>query len=742
MEWFQELINTRLVNDRELLTGAFADLSASILGEKGSYGILNRDKQGARDAIGEILDYYHAVPGRVPERSAALEEEGESESVNAELDYMLRPSGILRRPVHLTGRWYRDSSGPLLGEKDGKAVALLPRLLSGYRYRESGSGRRVRVNRAAAAHIGREAFCFYAPLPRRPLGRRDLIAFIIKSLTAADILSFVTAALVLSLLGMVMPAITNLLFTNVAVSGEIRLLLSAMGMMLGVALASFLIEICKNLFLKRIGSKTGVAAEAALMGRLLMLPPAFFKPYAAGETAERMGMAGGFCGLLSDTILAVAVDLLFSFIYFFQVFRYTPALLLPALCVLGTALVFFLFLVFRQSKITALRLKKSARTSGFIHELFNGIQKIRLAGGENRAFAQWAGKYRDVASLDFNPPLLIKSGKVIGAFILLLGNVLIYFFAGRAALSPADFITFSVTYGMMCAALMSLSAIGPSLASLGPMLDLISPILKAVPELSNDREYADRLSGSIELNNVSFRYSASMPLVIDNLSLKIRKGQYVAIVGKTGCGKSTLFRLLLGFEKPLLGSIYYDSKDLEKLDLKSVRKNIGAVMQNGRLLQGSIYENILIAAPHLGLEEAWAAAELAGLAEDIRSMPMGMFTMVGEGGGGFSGGQKQRLMVARAVASRPRILLMDEATSALDNITQKRVTDALDKLKVTRIVIAHRLSTIRSCDRIIVLEKGRIAEEGTYDELIARKGVFAELVSRQQLDEGEGKALA
>jgi ABC-type bacteriocin/lantibiotic exporter with double-glycine peptidase domain len=205
-------------------------------------------------------------------------------------------------------------------------------------------------------------------------------------------------------------------------------------------------------------------------------------------------------------------------------------------------------------------------------------------------------------------------------------------------------------------------------------------------------------------------------------------------VGETGCGKSTLIRLFLGFEKPQLGSIYYDSKDLEKMDLKSLRKLVGVVMQNGKLLQGSIYENIIVSAPHRTLDDAWAAAELAGLADDIRAMPMGMFTMVSEGGGGFSGGQKQRLMIARAVVSRPRVLFLDEATSALDNITQKRVAKALGSLKCTRLVIAHRLSTIRQCDRILVLKQGRIAEDGTYDELINQNGVFAELVARQQLD--------
>ena len=225
-----------------------------------------------------------------------------------------------------------------------------------------------------------------------------------------------------------------------------------------------------------------------------------------------------------------------------------------------------------------------------------------------------------------------------------------------------------------------------------------------------------------------------MPLVIDDLSLKIRAGQYVAIVGSTGCGKSTLMRLMLGFEKPQKGAVYYDGKDLNSIDQRSLRRKIGVVLQDGKLFQGDIYSNIVISAPHLSLDDAWDAAEMAGIADDIRRMPMGMHTIISEGSGGVSGGQRQRLMIARAIAPKPKILMFDEATSALDNITQKIVSDSLDKLKCTRIVIAHRLSTIKQCDRIIYLEKGKIVEDGTYDELIAQNGKFAELVERQRLD--------
>ena len=274
------------------------------------------------------------------------------------------------------------------------------------------------------------------------------------------------------------------------------------------------------------------------------------------------------------------------------------------------------------------------------------------------------------------------------------------------------------------------------MAQIAPALDMARPVLEAVPEVAEEKQIVERLTGGIELNNVTFRYREDMPLVLDNLSLKIRPGQYVAIVGKSGCGKSTLMRILLGFETPQKGAVYYDGKDLTRLDLKSLRRKIGVVMQDGKLFSGDLYSNIVISAPWLTLDQAWEAAETAGIADDIRAMPMGMFTLLSEGQGGISGGQRQRILIARAIAPRPKILMMDEATSALDNLTQKKVSDSLGRYKSTRIVIAHRLSTIRQCDRIIVLDQGRIIEDGTYDKLMKENGFFAELVSRQQLDAG------
>lgn len=262
---------------------------------------------------------------------------------------------------------------------------------------------------------------------------------------------------------------------------------------------------------------------------------------------------------------------------------------------------------------------------------------------------------------------------------------------------------------------------------------MVEPILHTLPEIEENKKVVTKLNGSIELSNISFQYSPDGPKILDNLSLKIRPNQYVAIVGKTGCGKSTLMRILLGFEKPQTGAVYYDGKDLSSLDVKSVRRNIGVVMQNSSLFSGDIYSNIVVSAPWLTLEEAWEAARMAGIAGDIERMPMNMHTIISEGSGGISGGQKQRLMIARAIAPKPKIIMFDEATSALDNITQKQVSESLNSLRSTRIVIAHRLSTIKQCDRIIFLENGRIAEDGTFKELVEKDGLFAQLVKRQML---------
>lgn len=245
-----------------------------------------------------------------------------------------------------------------------------------------------------------------------------------------------------------------------------------------------------------------------------------------------------------------------------------------------------------------------------------------------------------------------------------------------------------------------------------------------------DHRERGELNGDIEVSHVTFRYRPADPLEMNDLSLHVPAGELATVVGPSGSGKSTLFRLLLGFETPETGTIFFDRQDLAGLHIRSVRRQIGVVLQNGRLMRGDVFTSI-VGTNLLTHDDAWAAARMAGLDEDIEQMPMGMFTWIGEGGGTLSGGRKQRLLIARAVVTRPRILLFDEATSALDNRTQSIVSKSLEGLQATRIVIAHRLSTVMKADRIHVVHAGRIVQTGTYQELIAHDGLFAELAQRQ-----------
>ncbi len=726
MGWFDEQIRDRKKNDDEAFAEAFANMAAAVTGKRVD-AALNDDRTVTKDAIDEILKYYHIKSREVPDNISDM---------NEQLEYLMRPYGIMRRTVKLEGKWYRDAVGAMLGvlKESGRVVALLPSGLSGYSYYDYDTGRKRKINRRNVHLFEEEAIAFYKPFPLKKMSIPSLAKYIVHALSAADLVMIALVTLALSLVGMITPMLNKLLFGRVLMSGSVRLLASIAVFSVCVSISTLLITAVKNMITARIETKLNISVEAATMMRVMSLPADFFKQYSSGELSSRASQVGVLCRMLVSTVLSTGLTSLFSLIYISQIFAYAPTLVVPALIIILVTVVFSIVSSLVEMNLSTQQMEISGKESGMIYSFITGIQKIRLAGAEKRAFARWGNLYAKSADLEYGPPAFIKLNSVISLAISLVGTIVMYVLAVESGISVADYYAFSTAYGMVSGAFMSLAGIALTAAQIKPILTMVKPFFDAVPEVSDGKQVLTRLSGGIELNNVSFGYSENMPLVIDDLSLKIRPGQYVAIVGKTGCGKSTLMRLLLGFEHPKKGAIYYDGKDLEKIELRSLRRRIGVVMQNGKLFQGDIYSNIVISAPWLSRQDAWEAAELAGIADDIRSMPMGMDTMISEGAGGISGGQRQRLMIARAIAPKPKILMFDEATSALDNITQKKISESLDSLKCTRIVIAHRLSTIKQCDRIIVLDKGKIIEDGKYDELIEKNGFFAELVSRQRLD--------
>lgn len=725
MGWFENQIEERRKADSRLLEDSFVQLAGVVMGGRDAQK-MDDERIITSNAIEEALKYFHFKSVPIPKNITDPMEQ---------LEYAIRPHGVMYRDVELPEGWYKDAYGPMLSHtKSGTPIALIPSPVSGYTYKDPETGQTVRVNARTAANIEGQGIVLYKPLPQKKLGIRDLIKYMRNSLTASDITMVIMMTFVVTIIGLLMPRMVKALTGPVLQSGSTRALVGIAVCMVCVSASSQLLTSVKGLAVSRLDLKTSVAVQSAMMMRLMSLPASFFRQYSPGELRSRAMSVSQLCNILMGMVMTSALSSVASLLYITQIFKFARILVIPSLLIMLITVAFSTAATLIQMSINRKQMDLAAKESGMSYSMISGVQKIKLAGAEKRIFARWLNLFAQEAELTYNPPLFIKINSVIISGITLVSNIVLYYLSVRSGIDQSSYFAFMSAYGMVMGAFTALSSTALSAAQIQPILEMAEPFLEAEPETTSGREIVTRISGGVEMDHVSFRYSDDMPYILKDMSFKVKAGEYVAIVGKTGCGKSTLMRLLLGFEKPEKGAVYFDSKDINSLDLGSLRRQIGTVMQSGGLFQGDIYSNIVITDPGLSLDDAWEAAEKAGIADDIREMPMGMHTIISEGQGGISGGQKQRIMIARAIAPRPKLLLFDEATSALDNRTQKQVSDALDKMGCTRIVIAHRLSTIKNCDRILVLDGGNIIEDGNYDELIEKGGFFAELVERQRLD--------
>ena len=726
MGWFENQIQDRRDADQQLLEESFLRIAGVVMGEKDAQRIGDA-RIITKNAIDEILKYYHYKPSELPESITDPDEQ---------LDYCLRPHGMMRRSVELKKGWYKDAYGPILAfrKDDGSPVALLPGTITGYTYKDPATGKKIRLNAETEQLFDADAICFYRPLPLKKLGIPDLLLYMKRCVSTSDILMIVFAAISVSGVGLLIPRLTRALTGPVLLSGSGSALIGLAICMVCVSLSMQLFSSVSAMVSSRLSSKTSLGVQASMMMRLMSLPASFFRQYSPGELKSRSMSVNQLCSMLMSMVMTTGLTSLTSLLYVTQIFRFAPALVVPSLLIVLVTVGFSVVTTFVQIGINRKRMEHAAKESGMSYAMISGIQKLKLSGAEKRSFAKWLNLYAEGAELTYNTPMFLRANGAISTGISLISTIILYYLAVKSGMNPSTYFAFTAAYGSLMGAFSTLTGTAMTAAQIQPILEMAEPFLKTVPETQEKKEIVTNIHGSVELSHVSFRYDDDSPYILNDLSLKIMPGEYVAIVGRTGCGKSTLMRLLLGFEKPEKGAIYYDGKDIESLDLGSLRRKIGTVMQQSGLFQGDIYSNIVLTAPGLSIDDAWDAAEKAGIADDIRAMPMGMYTMVSEGGGGFSGGQKQRLMIARAIAPKPKLLFFDEATSALDNKTQKQVSEALDAMGCTRVVIAHRLSTIRHCDRILVLDGGTIVEDGSYDELIEQGGFFADLVARQRVD--------
>ena len=670
------------------------------------------------------------VPIQAP--VGGVERKRRSDPVSA----IARASRLRVRRVLLSGDWWRRDNGPLLAFKghEERPVAVLPVSPSRYVLADPAAGVRTPLSGQGAAALLPFGYSFYRPFGMKPLNPWGLFQFGLAG-SGRDWAFVLLLGLAGALLGMLTPLVTGWIFDRIIPGGDQYQLLVILLCLVVSAAATALFQIARGVAMLRLETKMEGSVQAGVWDRLLNLPAPFFRRYTAGDLASRAMGVAAIREVLTDVVLSSLLSFVFSLVYFILLFSYSTRLALLA-CVLYLGLL----LVTSLSALVQLRYQRGiyqarGKISGLVLQLLTGISRLRVAGAEERALAVWGREFSAQRRLAFKARAAANGLAAFQAATPILNSMVLFgmvAFMPRDSLSLGAFLAFSVAFFQILSAAIMMGSTVTYAVQIIPLYERAKPILETPPEVDAAKAVPADLSGDVEVSHVSFRYHGDGPLVLEDVSLHVRPGEFVAFLGPSGAGKSTILRLLLGFESPSSGSIYYDREDLAALDRQAVRRQIGVVLQDGKLLTGDIFTNI-VGSALLTLDDAWEAARLSGLDEDVKRMPMGMHTVISDGGSTLSGGQRQRLMIARAVVSRPRILLFDEATSALDNETQAKVTRSLERLKATRIVIAHRLSTVVNADRIYVLSAGRIVQQGRYPDLMKQGGLFVELMQRQMV---------
>jgi len=648
--------------------------------------------------------------------------------------HLARALRLRTRRVLLDHRWWTRDNGPLLaflGDED-RPVALPRSRGRTYEVYDPATRKTTTLSKDQRRELQPFAYSFFRTLPGHALRRRDLLEFAFFDVRG-DLRTALLLGSLVGVFGTAFPLVTGQVFDSIIPGAERSLLLQVVLLLVALAIGSTVLGLVRAVSMVRVGTKMSTSVQAAVWDRLLNLPVKFFRDYTSGDLAERATGIDRIHRALSGSVLSSIFSAIFAIWYLLLLFYYDVRLALAAAALLVVPLALgvasSLIQLRYQRRIAGLR----GKLSGVLLQLFDGIAKIRVAGLERASFYLWAREFRVLRSLMYRSASVDIWFSGLRGFYPAITTVVIFYLATRGLgveLTTGQFLAFFAAFTIFMGSLLSLLENGLVLVSTIPQWERARPILEAEVEADPHKEHPGQLTGDLELTQLSFRYTPDQPMVLDQVGFRVTAGEFVAVVGASGCGKSTLLRILLGFEQPVTGTVLYSGQPLSGLDVPEVRRQLGVVLQDSRVLSGSIRDNI--AGAHvLDDEQIWLALRRSGLAPDVEEMPMGLHTVVSHGGMSLSGGQRQRLLIARAIVNEPKILLLDEATSALDNRTQAVVSQSLDALQVTRIVIAHRLSTIHNADRILVLDKGRVVDEGTYDELLEREGPFRDLARRQ-----------
>lgn len=682
---------------------------------------------------GDPLDAAFAVVAKVHQVAVAALPPGPGSADRIAL--LARSARVRTRRVRLTEGWWRQDSGPMIGYlADGhRPVALVPRSATRYELVDPQSRSRVVVDAKTASTVEPDAVVVYRPLPDGPLTIGAMLRSALLH-AGSDVVWLVAFAIGSALVALAVPIVTGRLVGTVIPEADVPDLVQLTLALVVAAIAGALLQLATAIAVVRIQGRLDGYLVPAMWGRLLSLPTAFFRRYSAGDLAVRVQSVdamvrvvggGAVVALLGAATAIVSLALIW---YYSITFGVIATLLLAAL---GVLVWFSSRVQYRRAQAVE---QTAGQLSGLVLELLSGINKLRVAGAHEKAFQRWAERFRTRREAQNDVRRAQNVVTIAIAVFPVLSSLVLFAVVGVSdpqAISAGQFLAINAAFGQVVAAVVSITLVATQLVQAAPGMRRALPIIAEVPEDDASKSDPGVLRGAVQFSGVTFRYLEDGPVVLDDVSISIPPGSSIALVGPSGSGKSTLGRLLLGFEVPEEGGVYLDDQDLAGLDLRAVRRQLGVVLQSVEPLPGSILSNILGDAVDLTIDDAWRAAERAGLADDVRAMPMGMHTAITEGGSTLSGGQRQRLLIARALAGEPQVLLFDEATSALDNVTQAVVASSLAALSVTRVVIAHRLSTVKDADRIYYLERGRVLESGTFDELMALGGRFAAQAQRQ-----------
>lgn len=654
-------------------------------------------------------------------------------------------SGVRIRRVRLDAGWWRRAGPSMIGFQVGEGGWNRPlALLSGDRDAcqavDPTTGETFAVNRRTADRIAGEGIVFYPPLPEQIESAADVVRFSLHR-RSADFRDILAVGVVAGLASLLTPILTGQILVEILPRSDMSLWLVSFAALLMVAFGNGVFEAVRGLASLRIESRMDERLQAAVWSRLVSLPAPFFRRFTAGDLANRAnGIAAVRQSVTGAAVQAAmaAISSFFSLALLFWYSGFLALLVLALLLVLGSA---NWFLSVAQLRRYREMFRAQGELSGYLFQLIGGLAKLRVANAEIYALTGWARRYAAQRREGLGALRWAAGQQAFAAAFQPLSMVIVfaavhYSLTGEgSSFDLPAFLSFNAAFGQLTGAIVSLSTAATTVVGVIPLAERVRPILDAEPEDARRGIDPGELKGDIEFRGVTFRYGPDVPNAVDGVSFRIRQGDYVAFVGPSGCGKSTIYRLLLGFDRPDSGAVFLDGHDVNSLDLPPVRRRMGVVLQHGQIVAGSIYENVAGMSP-LTAEDTWSALRAAAMEDDVRAMPMGLRTVLPEGGVGLSTGQKQRLLIARAIARKPRLLLFDEATSALDNRAQATVQKSLKQLGVTRVVIAHRLSSIRDVDRIYVLDQGRVVESGSYDELMEQDGVFASLTRRQLLRPG------